>query len=140
MLVQTLTLILITTPELAPLRSLLKGLRTNKAGQAFFESLYRSWSHNAVATLALCLLAQAYHHARDLVQILYAPRSRNEREVGWEAHIARTRYLVVHVQCRPGGHRHVLRRLGQARAATRVARLFLCGTILIQASVANCAR
>jgi len=83
-LVQTLTLILITTPELAPLRSLLKGLRTNQAGQAFFESLYRSWSHNAVATLALCLLAQAYHHARDLVQILYAPRSRSGRGTGAE--------------------------------------------------------
>ena len=69
-MVQTLNLILMTAPELAPLRKLLKGLREDPNGQSFFVSLYRSWSHNAVATFVLCLLAQAYHHACLLVHIL----------------------------------------------------------------------
>jgi len=34
-----------------------------------FSSLYRSWCHNAVAVFALCLLAQAYEHASNLLQI-----------------------------------------------------------------------
>jgi vacuole morphology and inheritance protein 14 len=40
-------------------------------GQALFISLYRSWCHNAVAVFSLCLLAQAYEHASNLLQILY---------------------------------------------------------------------
>lgn len=35
-----------------------------------FTALYRSWCHNAVATFALCLLAQAYEHASNLLQTL----------------------------------------------------------------------
>jgi vacuole morphology and inheritance protein 14 len=38
-----------------------------------FSSLYRSWCHNAVAVFALCLLAQAYEHASNLLQILFVP-------------------------------------------------------------------
>lgn len=34
-----------------------------------FSSLYRSWCHNPVAVFALCLLAQAYEHASNLLQI-----------------------------------------------------------------------
>lgn len=45
-------------------------------GQALFNVLYRSWSHNAVATFTLCLLAQAYEQACSLLQILsVAPSS-----------------------------------------------------------------
>ena len=33
-----------------------------------FTSLYRSWCHNPVATIALCLLSQNYEHSSDLVQ------------------------------------------------------------------------
>jgi len=50
----------------------LKNLDT-KDGQALFTSLYRSWSHNAVAAFSLCLLAQAYEHASNLLQILCVP-------------------------------------------------------------------
>ncbi len=32
-----------------------------------FTTLYRSWSHNPVATVALCLLTQNYDHASNLV-------------------------------------------------------------------------
>ena len=39
-------------------------------GQTLFTILYRSWSHNAVATFSLCLLAQAYEQACSLLQIL----------------------------------------------------------------------
>lgn len=40
-------------------------------GQALFTTLYRSWCHNAVAVFSLCLLAQAYEHASNLLYILY---------------------------------------------------------------------
>lgn len=39
----------------------------------FFVALFRSWCHNAVSTFSLCLLAQAYEQAYNLLQILYAP-------------------------------------------------------------------
>lgn len=41
----------------------------------FFVALFRSWCYNAVATFSLCLLAQAYEAAYNLLQILsdYAP-------------------------------------------------------------------
>jgi len=37
----------------------------------FFVALFRSWCHNAVATFSLCLLAQAYEQAYNLLQIMY---------------------------------------------------------------------
>lgn len=40
-------------------------------GQALFTTLYRSWCHNAVSVFSLCLLAQAYEHASNLLSILY---------------------------------------------------------------------
>jgi len=40
-------------------------------GQVLFTTLYRSWCHNAVAVFSLCLLAQAYEHASNLLYILY---------------------------------------------------------------------
>ena len=36
-----------------------------------FIILFRAWCHNAVATISLCLLAQAYEQAYNLMQILY---------------------------------------------------------------------
>lgn len=33
-----------------------------------FTTLYRSWCHNPVATIALCLLSQNYKHSSDLIQ------------------------------------------------------------------------
>lgn len=36
----------------------------------FFVALFRSWCHNAVSTFSLCLLAQAYEHAYNLLQVL----------------------------------------------------------------------
>jgi vacuole morphology and inheritance protein 14 len=69
-MVQNLNLIMITSPELADFRKRLRTLES-KDGQALFTVLYRSWSHNAVATFALCLLAQAYEQACSLLQILY---------------------------------------------------------------------
>ena len=35
----------------------------------FFVALFRSWCYNAVATFSLCLLAQAYEQAYNLLQI-----------------------------------------------------------------------
>ncbi|KDE05818.1 hypothetical protein MVLG_03762 [Microbotryum lychnidis-dioicae p1A1 Lamole] len=67
-MVQNLNLIMITSPELAEFRKRLKSLDT-KDGQSLFVALYRSWSHNAVATFSLCLLAQTYEQACALLQI-----------------------------------------------------------------------
>lgn len=41
----------------------------NQDGQTFFVALFRSWCYNAVATFSLCLLAQAYEQAYNLLQI-----------------------------------------------------------------------
>lgn len=68
-MVQNLNNNLITAPELAELRKRLRNLET-KDGQVFFVALFRSWCHNAVATFSLCLLAQAYEQAYNLLQIL----------------------------------------------------------------------
>ncbi|KAI2464513.1 vacuole morphology and inheritance protein [Annulohypoxylon bovei var. microspora] len=67
-MVQNLNNNLITAPELADLRKRLRNLET-KDGQAFFVALFRSWCYNAVATFSLCLLAQAYEAAYNLLQI-----------------------------------------------------------------------
>ncbi|KAF9077068.1 vacuolar protein 14 C-terminal Fig4p binding-domain-containing protein [Rhodocollybia butyracea] len=68
-IVQKLNVILITSPELADFRKRLKSLETRQDGQALFITLYRSWCHNAVAVFSLCLLAQAYEHASNLLYI-----------------------------------------------------------------------
>lgn len=67
-MVQNLNNNLITAPELADLRKRLRNLEA-KDGQAFFVTLFRSWCYNAVATFSLCLLAQAYEAAYNLLQI-----------------------------------------------------------------------
>lgn len=67
-MVQNLNNNLITAPELSELRKRLRNI-DNKEGQAFFVALFKAWSHNAVATFSLCLLAQAYEQAYSLLQI-----------------------------------------------------------------------
>jgi len=67
-MIQNLNIILITASELVELRKKLKHLET-KEGSQLFVSLYKSWSHNPVATFSLCLLSQAYAHAAYLLQI-----------------------------------------------------------------------
>jgi vacuole morphology and inheritance protein 14 len=63
LMVQTLNLILLTAPELSPLRRGLKDCFREDADpldKQVFATLFRCWSHNPVATFSLCLLAQAY--------------------------------------------------------------------------------
>ncbi|CAG8905884.1 unnamed protein product [Penicillium egyptiacum] len=67
-MVQNLNNNLITAPELSELRKRLRNL-DSKDGQMFFVGLFRSWCHNAVSTFSLCLLAQAYEQAYNLLQI-----------------------------------------------------------------------
>ena len=67
-MVQNLNNNLITAPELSELRKRLRNL-DSKDGQLFFVALFRSWCHNAVSTFSLCLLAQAYEQAYNLLQI-----------------------------------------------------------------------
>ncbi|KIJ57093.1 hypothetical protein M422DRAFT_218953 [Sphaerobolus stellatus SS14] len=68
-IVQKLNMILITSPELQDFRKRLKSLETRQDGQALFTTLYRSWCHNPVSVFSLCLLAQAYEHASNLLHI-----------------------------------------------------------------------
>ena len=65
-MIQTLNLILITAPELIDMRKRLKNI-DSKEGAALFATLYKSWCHNPVAVLSLCLLCQAYEHASNLI-------------------------------------------------------------------------
>jgi hypothetical protein len=67
-MVQNLNNNLITAPELADLRKRLRNLES-RDGQMFFVALFRAWCYNAVATFSLCLLAQAYEQAYNLLQI-----------------------------------------------------------------------
>lgn len=69
---QNLNIILISSPELHDFRRRLKHHDTRGGGvdgQHLFCALYRSWCHNAVAALSLCLLSQAYEHASNLLSV-----------------------------------------------------------------------
>ncbi|KAJ4255057.1 hypothetical protein NW762_009861 [Fusarium torreyae] len=70
-MVQNLNNNLITAPQLADVRKRLRNLET-RDGQTLFVALFRSWCYNAVATFSLCLLAQAYEQAYNLLQIFSA--------------------------------------------------------------------
>ncbi|CAN8266874.1 unnamed protein product [Cochlearia groenlandica] len=69
-MVQALNLILLTSPELSKLRTLLKGSLVNREGKELFVALYASWCHSPMAIISLCLLAQAYQHASVVIQSL----------------------------------------------------------------------
>jgi vacuole morphology and inheritance protein 14 len=63
LMVQTLSLILLTSAELFELRAVLKETLVSPRSREVFVELYRCWCHNPVATLTLCLLAQTYELA-----------------------------------------------------------------------------
>lgn len=65
--VQALNLIVLTSPEAVEMRMLLKASVTRAEGATFFQTLYPAWCHNPVALLSVCLFAQAYEHASELV-------------------------------------------------------------------------
>lgn len=69
LMILNLNLILVTSEELVGVRKRLRTALDSKNGAILFQSLYKSWSHNSVATLCLCLLAQAYEHAAALLQL-----------------------------------------------------------------------
>ncbi|THU64321.1 hypothetical protein C4D60_Mb01t25220 [Musa balbisiana] len=69
-MVQALNLILLASSELAGLRILLKYSLVTSLGMDLFVSLYSSWCHSPMATISLCLLAQAYNHASSVIQSL----------------------------------------------------------------------
>ncbi|XP_049850495.1 protein VAC14 homolog [Schistocerca gregaria] len=63
--VQKLNLNLLTGAELHGVRASLKSL--SPEGECLFSCLYKSWSHNPICLFSLCLLAQVYKHAFDLI-------------------------------------------------------------------------
>jgi vacuole morphology and inheritance protein 14 len=67
-MIQNMNNNLITAPELSDLRRRLRNL-DSRDGQSFFVILFRSWCNNAIATLSLCLLAQAYEQAYHVITI-----------------------------------------------------------------------
>jgi len=67
-MVETLNLILLTSSEAWELRHRLKQPAPEDDGaRTFFVTIYPAWAHNPVALLSVCLLAQAYEHAAELV-------------------------------------------------------------------------
>ena len=67
-MVQNLNNNLLTAPELADLRKRLRNM-DSREGQTFFNVLFKAWCVNAVSTFSLCLLAQAYEQAYNLLQV-----------------------------------------------------------------------
>jgi vacuole morphology and inheritance protein 14 len=75
-MVQTLNLILLTASELSDLRAMLAtaftklsgGRQGDSDGVKVFEELFRCWCHNPISTFSLCLLAQAYDLAFELIK------------------------------------------------------------------------
>ncbi|XP_066142944.1 protein VAC14 homolog isoform X1 [Euwallacea fornicatus] len=68
LMVDHLNMILLTSSELFELRNRLKDLSVQQNKQLFL-CLYRTWCHNPVATVALCLLTQSYSHVCDLIKL-----------------------------------------------------------------------
>ncbi|CAO3661294.1 unnamed protein product [Rhizopus stolonifer] len=66
-MIQNLNIILITASELSDLRKRLRNL-DNRDNQRLFNTLYKSWCHNAISAFSLCLLAQTYEHASNMLQ------------------------------------------------------------------------
>merc|ERR1719215_600192 len=67
-MIDILNTILLTSPELYELRNCLKNFN-NKESYSLFVCLYKTWCHNPIATLALCLLSQNYEPAFNLVNL-----------------------------------------------------------------------
>ena len=67
-IVTSLNLILLTSPELLPFRSILKRGLKDKQARELFKDLYYCWSYNAVSLVSLCLLSKTYEHAYTLIR------------------------------------------------------------------------
>ncbi len=70
LVVQTLSLILLTASELGELRAVLKqclSTPANSEERAVFTTLFGAWCHSPIATFSLCLLAQAFEAGATLI-------------------------------------------------------------------------
>eukprot|EP00730_Choanoeca_flexa_P000351 TRINITY_DN10160_c0_g1_i5.p1 TRINITY_DN10160_c0_g1~~TRINITY_DN10160_c0_g1_i5.p1 ORF type:complete len:701 (+),score=186.59 TRINITY_DN10160_c0_g1_i5:64-2166(+) len=66
LMVQHLSIILLTATELSSLRVQLRAMETQE-DKDLFCALYKCWCHSPISTLSLCLLAQVYDHACDVM-------------------------------------------------------------------------
>eukprot|EP01063_Lacrimia_lanifica_P009154 TRINITY_DN16189_c0_g1_i1.p1 TRINITY_DN16189_c0_g1~~TRINITY_DN16189_c0_g1_i1.p1 ORF type:complete len:688 (+),score=192.69 TRINITY_DN16189_c0_g1_i1:139-2202(+) len=67
--VTNLSMILLTSPELLPVRDVLRRGLGDKQALELFRELHGAWVYNAVSLLGLCLLVRADEHAYQLVQV-----------------------------------------------------------------------
>lgn len=67
LMVVNLNWILMTSDEVSDVRRRLRAL-DHRENHFLFVAIYKSFCHNAIATLSLCLLAQAYDHSSALLQ------------------------------------------------------------------------
>uniref|UniRef100_H2YAI8 Vacuolar protein 14 C-terminal Fig4-binding domain-containing protein n=1 Tax=Ciona savignyi TaxID=51511 RepID=H2YAI8_CIOSA len=65
--IKKLNTILMTSSELSELREKLKN-KSGKENSDLFCCLYKSWCHNPIAAICLCLLTQNYQHCCTLLQ------------------------------------------------------------------------
>lgn len=68
-IVQNINNNLMISPELSGLREMLRRLDTPE-GASLFVTLFKTWSRNSVAAISLCLLAQAYEYAFQILQVV----------------------------------------------------------------------
>jgi len=66
-MVQTLNLIMLTSPELFELRNLIKQTLANGKARKVFCTLFGTWCYNPVSAVCLCLMAQCYELGASLV-------------------------------------------------------------------------
>mmetsp|Transcript_5147 Transcript_5147/g.15711 ORF Transcript_5147/g.15711 Transcript_5147/m.15711 type:complete len:564 (+) Transcript_5147:650-2341(+) len=66
-MIESLNIILLTSPEALKLRVHLKRGVTDADGADLLRTLYPAWCHSPVSLLSMCLVAQAYEHAACLI-------------------------------------------------------------------------
>ena len=68
-LVTNLNMILLTSPDLLPLRNILKRGLEDEQAKELFTGLYHCWAYNSISLVSLCLLSRAYEHAYKLMRV-----------------------------------------------------------------------
>lgn len=68
MFVQALNLLLLTSPELASVRELLKDTKRPPESIALFDTLFPTWCHSCGAAISLCFLSAKFQLSHSLIE------------------------------------------------------------------------